>query len=192
MTVKVIPTEIGVVLESTAIVEKSTINKLLNPVNADKIKAHLADINCEQEICLEKCNASKLTPHILRYTIYKECTATEFTKAMETIERNHIEFLENVNLRMPEVQPIEHQDAPPTSEQPSDNEKNLHAAAQILKDMEAIKMEDDDAVMIGTFSTIGFGIGIGVISAGFLREVLDCFIDKHLQWQPCRNTGKKQ
>lgn len=182
MTVKVIPTEMGIVLESSFPVEKSTINKLLNPVNADKIKAHLADINCEQEICLEKCNASGLTPHILRYTIYKECTAVEFTKAMKAIECNHIEFLENVNLRMPEVQPVEHQDAPPTSEQPPVfDEEKLKAAAEILSDMEKMKMDDDDALIVGTFSPIGIGLGIGIVKVGLIREALDCFIDKHLQ-----------
>jgi len=177
MTVKVIPTEIGVVLESTFPVEQSTINKLNNPANATRIKNHLAEINCEQEI---RANDNR-TYHVLRTSFYKECTDKEFVTAIKTLERNHVEFLENVNLRMVEVQPVEHQDAPPTSEQPSDNDEKLKAAAEILKDMEMMKLEDDDAIVIGTISSIGIGLGISIVKVELIREALDCLIDKHLQ-----------
>lgn len=178
MTVKVIPTEMGVVLESSFPVEQSTINKLNNPVNANKIKNHLAEIGCEQEIRVN----DKKTDHVLKINIYRECTDKEFTTAMKSLERNHVEFLENVNLRMPEVQPVEHQDAPPTSEQPPVfDEEKLKAAAEILSDMEKMKLDDDDALIIGTLSTIGIGFGVGVVKVELIREALDCFIDKHLQ-----------
>lgn len=179
MKVKVIPTEMGVVLESSFPVEQSTINKLNNPLNANKIKNHLAEIGCEQEIRVN----DKKTDHVLKINIYRECTDKEFTTAMKSLERNHVEFLENVNLRMPEVQPVEHQqDAPSTSEEDkSFNEEMLKGAAEILKDMEMIKLEDDDALIIGTFSPIGIGLGVGVVKVELIREALDCFIDKHLQ-----------
>ena len=83
---------------------------------------------------------------------------------------------------MPEVQPVEHQDAPPTSEQqPVFDEEKLKAAAEILSDMEKMKMDDDDTLIIGTFSPIGIGFGVGVVKVELIREALDCFIDKHLQ-----------
>lgn len=178
MAVKVIPTEIGVVLESTFQVEQSTINKLNNPANAIRIKDHLTEIGCEQEIRVN----DKRTDHVLKINIYKECTDKEFITGMNSLERNHIEFLENVNLRMPEVQPVEHQDAHSTSkEDKTFNEEMLKDAAEILKDMETMKLEDDDVLIIGTFSPIGIGLGVGVVKAGLIGEALDCFIDKYLQ-----------
>lgn len=161
---KIVPTEMGTVIENHIPIEQSTVNKLSNKENANRIKAHLADIHCEQEIKTD----DNCTIHILRTNIYEELPLEKFEMKIRHLVKNHEEFLENVNLRMPEIEPA------PQIEQDSDVVKNkdeVEAAKQLLKIFEKQKLEDDDSIIIS------MPYGIGVISIKFFRNLLNKYLN---------------
>ena len=161
---KIIPTEIGVIIENYLPIEQSTVNKLSNPENANRIKAHLADINCEQEIRTD----DKTTMHILRTTIYEELSLENFEMRIRQVLKNHEEFLENVNLRMPEIQ-LEPE--PTKQEERVVIQDEIEAAKQILKDFETQELTDNGAILILLPK------GIGMIDVGFFRRLLKKYLE---------------
>lgn len=162
----IVPTEMGTVIENHIPIEQSTVNKLSNPENANRIKAHLADIHCEQEIKTD----DKCIMHILRTNIYEELSFEKFERKVNHLVKNHEEFLENVNLRMPEVKLIPQKKLDENSDRVEIKDE-IEAATRILKDFDEQKLENDDSI------TMLMPYGIGIISVKFFRDVLTKYLN---------------
>lgn len=161
--ISVIPTENGLSIESRIPVDQGFINKIENPENGQKIHAHLKDMHCEHYTEEDDCG----TPiSVLRQWLYEPMPIVRFETLIKIMRTNHDSFIENVNLRMKEV--IEF-----SKDEKKNNEEDekLQAATEILKSIE--EMDDSAPVVFGTTVAI-------FLKCGFLKEILDTYIDKHL------------
>ena len=168
--IEIIPTEDGLRIESHTPVDDSFVNKINNPVNKDRINAHLKDLKCEHHIEINNGPIS-----VLVFSTYEKKTQKEFETMLKVIEVGHDSFIENVE-RMKEVINFEDDKA---TDQDEEQEKKLKAAAAVLKRFDET-FEDDDTIIFGRPVTMFFE-ACGEISVAFMKELLDCYIDKHLQ-----------
>ena len=167
--ISVIPTGSGIIIESRIPVDQGFINKIENPENYQKIGEHLKDMHCEHYTEEDDCR----TPiSVLRQWLYEPMPIVRFETLIKVMRTNHDSFIENVNLRMKEVIQF-------SKDEKKNNEEDekLQAATEILKAIE--EMNDSDPIVFGTTVAI-FMNAIGHVKCGFLKEILDTYIDKHL------------
>lgn len=167
MNVLITPIDSVIKVESIAVIDKSSVNKLNNPVNADRIHGHLKDIHAKHEIVVTKDGMEE--SHLSRIV----SAVTEHD--IKIIKSQHSSFLEHV-YNMPEIEvnlpaEIAHQ----VNEE---DEKHLKAASEMLKRIDE-EFEDNDTLIIGDH--IGpFFTGFCEVKVAFFKEIIDAYIDKKM------------
>lgn len=165
----IVPTEEGTTVRSCVPVSVSFVNKINNDANKKKIQAHLKDMRCQH--CILDGDNGPIS--ILSQTFIDEISAEQMETLIKVMSANHDSFIENVEQRMEEPKPenkhLESGD--------QKNDESLKRAAELLKDLEHFENNDDLIIA----DTCGFiGIAIDQIKVGFLKEMIDAFIDKKL------------
>lgn len=169
MNVLITPIDSVIKVESIVVIDKSLVNKLNNPVNADRIHNHLKDIHAEHEIAVTKDGTEE--SHLSRIV----SAATEHD--IKVIKSQHNSFLEHV-YNMPEIEFVNL--AAPHDDQKinEDDEMKLKTASEMLKGIDEA-FDDDETLIIGDH--VGpFFMGFGEIKASFLKEIIDAYIDKKM------------
>lgn len=161
--ISIIPTENGLSIESRIPVDQGFINKIENPENDQKIHEHLKYMHCQHKT--EEDNHG--TPiSVLKQWVCEPMPIARFETLIKVMKANHDSFIENVNLRMKEVIEFSKNETKNNEE-----DEKLQAATEILKSIE--EMDDSAPVVFGTTVAI-------FLKCGFLKEILDTYIDKHL------------
>ena len=167
MRILITPIDGVIKIESITGIDQASINKLNNPVNADRIHAHLKDICAKHEIVTSKNNVTE--SHLYRIVDNVD------EQDIKGIKVQHNSFLEHVE-RMPEIEvnlPAE-RDHKITDE----DQKRLKAASEMLKKIDE-EFEDDDILIIGDH--IGpFFAGFCEVKVSFFKEIIDAYIDKKM------------
>lgn len=167
----IVPTEEGTIVKSCVPVSVSFVNKINNDANKEKIQNHLKDMRCKHYV-LDGDNGPI---SVLGQTFIDEISAEQMETLIKVMSANHDSFIENVEQRMEEPK-LETQDLTP-GDQTETRDESLKYAAELLKDIE--RFDNNDDLIIA--DTCGFvGIAVGQIKAGFLKEIIDAFIDKKL------------
>lgn len=100
MKAKIIPTEEGLLIESRTPVDNSFVNKINNPVNKDKINAHLKDMRCTHHIETDNSGSNS----VLVFSTYEPMSEEDFARTIKVVKANHDSFIENVERRMVEIE----------------------------------------------------------------------------------------
>ena len=163
--IKIIPTEDGLKIESRIPVDRSFVNKINNPLNKDRINAQLKDMRCTHHIEVQNGTTSVIT-----FCTYEEKTKDEFDTMIKVISSGHDAFIENVTLRMVEV------DATP--QDPQDVDKNYENRKFVKKvldewDETETRMGTAGAVILGKDSTLELVMPCGHISEKLLKQMFE-------------------
>lgn len=168
MNVLITPIDSVIKVESIAVIDKSSVNKLNNPVNADRIHNHLKDIHAEHEIVITKDGTEE--SHLSRIV----SAVTEHD--IKVIKSQHSSFLEHVyNMPEIEVNLVAASDDQKSKEQ----EEKLKGAAEFLKTLNE-DCEGEDFIYLGIKLVGPFLGAIASVSIELLKEMVDCYIDKHI------------
>lgn len=168
----IVPTEKEATVESHIPVSISFVNKINNDANKDKIQAHLKDMRCQH--CILDGDNGPIS--VLSQTFMDEISSEQMETLIKVMSANHDSFIENVENRMEETKPEQDPDVEAGDQKKKD--ESLKHAAELLKDLEHFE-NDDDLIIVNECGFIG--IGIGQIKVGFLKELVDAFIDKKLE-----------
>lgn len=167
----IVPTEEGTTVKSCVPVSVSFVNKINNSANENKIQAHLKDMRCQH--CILDGDNGPMS--VLSQTFVDEISSEQMETLIKVMSANHDSFIENVERRMEEPKP-ENQDLTP-GDQTETRDESIKYAAELLKDLECFD-NNDDLIIADTYGFVG--IPVGQIKAGFLKEMIDAFIDKKL------------
>ena len=167
----VVPTEEGMTIRSCVPVNALFVNKINNDVNKKKIQDHLKDMRCQH--CILDGDNGPIS--VLSQTFIDEISAEQMETLIKVMSANHDSFIENVERRMEESKP-ENKDLVPGDQK---KDESLKHAAELLKDLE--HFEDDIPIILCADKGFCIAVGIGRIKAGFLKEMVDAFIDKKLE-----------
>lgn len=167
----IVPTKEGTTVKSCVPVSVSFVNKINNDANKEKIQNHLKDMRCQH--CVLDGDNGPIS--VLSQTFIDEISAEQMETLIKVISANHDSFIENVEQRMEEPKP-ENQDLTP-GDQTETRDESLKYAAELLKDIEPFD-NNDNLIIADRYGFVG--IAVGQIKAGFLKEIIDAFIDKKL------------
>lgn len=171
--IKIIPTEDGLKIESRIPVDRSFVNKINNPLNKDRINAQLKDMRCTHRIEVQDGPTSVIT-----FYTYEEKTKDEFDTMVKVISSGHDAFIENVSLRMVEV------DATPQNPQDVDkNYENRKFVKKVLDEWDETetRMGTAGAVIMAHDSKIDFYFPCGNINEQLLRQMFEAWLQVHEQ-----------
>lgn len=168
MKVLITPIDSVIKVESIAVIDQASINKLNNPVNAERINNHLKDVHAKHEVIINKDNVTE--SHL--YRIVDNVTEHD----IKVIKAQHSSFLEHV-YNMPEIEVVNLalHDNQQVNE---DDEKKLKAVSEMLKGIDEA-FNDNDILIIGDH-TGPFFIGFSEIKVSFFKEIIDAYIDKKM------------
>lgn len=149
-------------IESIQQIDKVTVNKLENSVNSNRITAHLKDIHAQHEVIIGKDGAES--------HLFKVVDATT-EHDIKVIKSQHSSFLEHVE-KMPEIDAI-------CPVKTKEQEEKLKSAAELLKTLNE-DCEGEDFIYMGV-KLIGPFLGaVCAVNSELLKEMVDCYIDKHI------------
>ena len=167
--IKIIPTEDGLEIESRIPVDQIFVNKINNPLNADRINAQLKDMRCKHHIEIEKDGIIS----VIVFCTYEEKTKDEFDTMIKVIASGHDAFIENVTLRMVEV------DATPQhAEDVDDKYKDRKFVKEMLEEWEETddRMGTAGAIVLGKDSNLPFEVPCGRIREELFKQMFEAWL----------------